>query len=334
MECITSCYRERGKLTMFLRVSNLTKIYGGKKVVDDVFFEAEKGSMTCILGPSGSGKTTILRCLGGFENPESGSFILGSREILKLSPEERPISTVFQSYGLFPHKSVLENVIYGLKFKGFKKKDAIKEGQEILEMVGLKGYDNRRINQLSGGEQQRVALARSLVVKPNLLLLDEPFSNLDAKLRLVMREEIQRIQKVFNITTVFVTHDQEDAFSVADQIILMNKGKIEQISSPMEIYNEPNGEFPLHFIGRSNIKSLDGKAVFVRPEHIKLHDEPMKDAVEGKIVKRIFKGALVEYHLRVKEEELIAIELSSEKIYDQEAVVYLEFDYRVIRRDK
>lgn len=319
---------------MFLRVSNLTKIYGDKKVVDDVFFEAEKGSMTCILGPSGSGKTTILRCLGGFEHPESGSFILDNREILKLSPEERPISTVFQSYGLFPHKSVLENVIYGLKFKGFKKKDATKEGQEILEMVGLKGYDKRRINQLSGGEQQRVALARSLVVKPNLLLLDEPFSNLDAKLRLVMREEIQRIQKVFNITTIFVTHDQEDAFSVADQIILMNKGKIEQISSPMEIYNEPNGEFPLHFIGRSNIKSLDGQVVFVRPEHIKLHDVFMKDTIEGKIVKRIFKGALVEYHIRVNGQELIAIELSSDKIYDEEDVVYLEFDYRVIRRDK
>ncbi|MDR7855272.1 ABC transporter ATP-binding protein [Tissierella sp.] len=315
---------------MFLTVSNLTKIYGDKKVVDNVSFQAEKGSITCILGPSGSGKTTILRCLGGFENPESGNVTLDNIDILKLSPEERPISTVFQSYGLFPHKSVIENTIYGLKFKKMTRKEAIKEGQGILEMVGLKAYDNRRINQLSGGEQQRVALARSLVVKPDLLLLDEPFSNLDAKLRLVMREEIQRIQKVFDITTIFVTHDQEDAFSVADQIILMNKGKIEQISSPMEIYNYPNGEFPLQFIGRSNIKNTNGQVEFVRPEGIKLHGKPMENTIEGRIEKRIFKGAILEYHISTGDTEFIAIELSRDKIYSEGDIVYLEFGYKEI----
>lgn len=315
---------------MYLKVSNLTKIYGDNKVVDDVSFEAEKGSMICILGPSGSGKTTILRCLGGFENPESGSVILDNKEMLNLSPEERPVSTVFQSYGLFPHKSVIENVIYGLKFKGISRKKAIKEGQEILELVGLKGYDNRRINQLSGGEQQRVALGRSLVVKPDLLLLDEPFSNLDAKLRLVMREEIQRIQKAFNITTIFVTHDQEDAFSVADKIILVNKGKIEQMSSPTDIYNYPKGEFPLNFIGRANIKGINGQAEFVRPEEIKLYDKPMKNAIEGRIKKRIFKGAIVEYHISVKDAEFIAIELSGDRMYNENEIIYLEFKYKAI----
>ncbi len=315
---------------MFLTVSNLTKIYGDKKVVDNISFEAEKGSITCILGPSGSGKTTILRCLGGFENPESGNVIVDNKQILKLGPEERPISTVFQSYGLFPHKSVIENTIYGLKFKKVTRKEAIKEGQEILEIVGLKGYENRRINQLSGGEQQRVALARSLVVKPNLLLLDEPFSNLDAKLRLVMREEIQRIQKAFNITTIFVTHDQEDAFSVADQIILMNKGRIEQISSPMDIYKYPKGEFPLQFIGRSNIKSRNGQVEFVRPEEIKIHDKPNKNTIEGTIKKRIFKGAIVEYYISTKYDKLIAMELSKDKTYNEGDIVYLEFEYKVI----
>lgn len=315
---------------MFLTVSNLIKIYGDKKVVDNVSFEAKKGSMTCILGPSGSGKTTILRCLGGFVSPESGNVILDNREILKLSPEERPISTVFQSYGLFPHKSVIENTIYGLKFKRMTRKEAIKEGQEILEMVGLKGYDNRRINQLSGGEQQRVALARSLVVKPNLLLLDEPFSNLDAKLRLVMREEIQRIQKAFNVTTIFVTHDQEDAFAVADQIILVNEGKIEQISSPMKIYNQPKGEFPLQFIGRSNIKSINGQLEFVRPEEIKLHDKPMENTIKGRIKKRIFKGATIEYHISTKYDELVAMELSRDKIYNEDDIVFLELKYKAI----
>lgn len=313
---------------MYLKVSGLTKMYGDKKVVDNVSFEAEKGSMTCILGPSGSGKTTILRCLGGFETPESGSVVLNGIEILNLGPEERPISTVFQSYGLFPHMSVIENVIYGLKFKNIAKKEAFKEGQEILDMVGLKGYENRRINQLSGGEQQRVALARSLVVKPNLLLLDEPFSNLDAKLKLVMREEVQRIQSLFDITTIFVTHDQEDAFAVADQIVLINKGKIEQISPPMEIYHHPKGKFPLQFIGRSNIKVIDGKIKFVRPEAIKIHDRLKEDTVKGIIEKRIFKGAIVEYHILTKDDKLIATELSRDNIYNEDDIVYLEYKYR------
>ncbi len=315
---------------MFLKLSNLTKIYGDKKVLDNISFSAERGTITCILGPSGSGKTTILRCLGGFENPESGNVILDGKDILGLSPEDRPITTVFQSYGLFPHKSVIENVIYGLKFKKIKKSEALKEAEEILNMVGLKGYDNRRIDQLSGGEQQRVALARSLVIKPDLLLLDEPFSNLDAKLRLIMREEIQRIQKVFNITTIFVTHDQEDAFTVADNIILMNNGKIEQISSPMDIYNHPVGEFPLHFIGRSNIKNIDGKVEFIRPERIKLSNVKLDNAIEGRIVKRIFKGAITEYHIAVNNEELIAIELSNDYIYNKDDIVYLEYNYREI----
>lgn len=315
---------------MYLRVSKLNKAYGEVRAADDLSFSAEKGSISCILGPSGSGKTTVLRCLGGFENLDSGSIILGGREISSLSPEERPISTVFQSYGLFPHKSVLENIMYGLKFKKIPKSEAKIEAQKMLEIVGLKGYDKRRIDQLSGGEQQRVALARSLVVKPDLLLLDEPFSNLDAKLKLVMREEIQRIQSVFDITTIFVTHDQEDAFSVADQIILMNKGRIEQISPPIEIYQQPRGEFPLNFIGRANIKKVDGEAKFVRPESIKLYDKKDKNTIEGRIKKTIFKGGIVEYHISIEGDELIAIELSKDKIYREGDLVHLDFSYKNI----
>ena len=315
---------------MYLKVSGLTKIYGDLNASDNVSFGAEKGSISCILGPSGSGKTTVLRCLGGFESLDSGSIILDGKEISNLSPEERPISTVFQSYGLFPHKTVLENTIYGLKFKKLSKKEAIKEGRETLEMVGLKGYESRGINELSGGEQQRVALARSLVVRPDLLLLDEPFSNLDAKLKLVMREEIQRIQRVFGITTIFVTHDQEDAFSVADQIVLMDSGRIEQISKPIDIYNYPNGEFPLDFIGRANIKREKEAVKFVRPERVKLLKEAGKDTVKGVINKRIFKGAIVEYHIETGEDKLIAIELSKDNLYNEDDLVYLEFKYREI----
>lgn len=315
---------------MYLKISNLIKSYNGKNAVDNISFQAEKGSISCILGPSGSGKTTILRCLGGFEIPDEGDIILDNKKILNLEPEERPISTVFQSYGLFPHKSVIENTIYGLKFKNISKKDAIKEGQEVLSMVGLEGYDNRRINQLSGGEQQRVALARSLVVKPDLLLLDEPFSNLDAKLRLIMREEIQRIQKAFNITTIFVTHDQEDAFSVADQIILMNKGKIEQISPPMDIYNRPNGEFSLNFIGRANIQNINGQTEFIRPEEIRLYEKPIEDSRKGIIKKRIFKGPIIEYHIAVEDKELVVVELSRNRVYNEKDIVYLRGEYRLI----
>lgn len=315
---------------MFLEVSNLTKIYGDKKAIDNISFECEKGSITCVLGPSGCGKTTILRSLGGFEDIDSGEIVLDGKNIVDLSPEERPTATVFQSYGLFPHKSVIENVMYGLKFKNYSKKDALIEGKETLKMVGLSGYEDRRINQLSGGEQQRVALARSLVVKPDLLLLDEPFSNLDAKLRLTMREEIQRIQKNFNVTTIFVTHDQEDAFSVADKIILMNKGKIEQISNPIDIYKEPNGEFSLHFIGRSNIKKENEKISFIRPEGLNISREALKGSKKALIRKRIFKGPIVEYILDLEGEDLIAIELSSKDMYDVSEEVYVSFDLKTI----
>lgn len=332
MAYIIFYYGERGKKEMYLTVSNLTKIYGNKKVVNDISFTAEKGSMTCILGPSGSGKTTILRSLGGFEKPEFGTMLLDNKDISGLEPEERPISTVFQSYGLFPHKTVIENVIYGLKFKRVSKGKAIEEGKKILQMVGLRGYENRRIDQLSGGEQQRVALGRSLIVKPDLLLLDEPLSNLDAKLRLTMREEIQRIQKIFNITTIFVTHDQEDAFSVADQIILMNKGKIQQISSPMEVYNNPNGSFPLEFIGRSNVKSTGKDLEFVRPEKIKIYKEASKTTVKGKIKKRIFKGPIIEYQISTEKMDLIAIELSGDKVYSENDIVHLEVPYKTIKK--
>lgn len=315
---------------MYLKVSNLTKIYGDKKVVNNVSFTAEKGSMTCVLGPSGSGKTTILRTLGGFQKPESGTIILDNKDISNLEPEERPISTVFQSYGLFPHKNVMENIIYGLKFKNVSKKNAMKEGRKILEMIGLKEYGSRRIDQLSGGEQQRVALGRSLIVKPDLLLLDEPLSNLDAKLKLIMREEIQKIQRIFNITTIFVTHDQEDAFSVGDQIILMDEGKIEQISSPMDVYNNPAGKFPLEFIGRSNIRKSGKKLEYLRPERVKIHKQALKNTVQGKINKRIFKGHIVEYHISTREDDLIAIELSGDQLYNENEIINLEIPYKII----
>ena len=315
---------------MFLEVSNLTKTYKEKKAVDQVGFTCEKGSISCILGPSGCGKTTILRCLGGFEKADRGRIVLNGEDISGLDPEDRPTATVFQSYGLFPHKNVLDNVIYGLKFKNMSRRDRLLEGEELLEIVGLSSYGKRRIDELSGGEQQRVALARSLILKPDLLLLDEPFSNLDAKLRVSMREEIQRIQREFEITMVFVTHDQEDAFTVADKIILMNKGRVEQVEKPVDIYRKPKSKFALDFIGQANFIGAGESIEFLRPEDIVIHRENFDGGHRGRIKSRLYKGSIVEYQIDLGGSSLVAIELSSKELCQVGQEVYLDFSYRKI----
>ena len=233
---------------MFLEVKNLCKNYGKKEVLKDINFSLDEGNILCILGPSGCGKTTILNSIGGFIKNNSGRIILDGEDVTLLSPETRNISTVFQSYGLFSNKNVLENVAYGLKFRNVKKQDRMKQSMEILKIVGLEGYENKKIHELSGGQRQRVALARSLVINPRLILLDEPFSNLDKNLRNTMRNEIKKLVKYFKMTTILVTHDQEDAFIMADKVILMNEGKIIQNSTITELYNFPNSEFSLSFI--------------------------------------------------------------------------------------
>lgn len=251
---------------MFLEVKNISKKYEDKYAIKDVSFSLEKGKFLCLLGPSGSGKSTILHSIGGFIKHE-GEIILDGKSIKDLSPEDRDVSTVFQSFGLFPHMNVLKNVMYGLKFKekDKSKKEKEAEAREVLRIVGLNGYEKRYPSELSGGEKQRVALARSLVVRPKILLMDEPLSALDAKLRSEMQFEIRRIQKEFNITTIFVTHDQKEAFVMADEIIIINQGELVAKGAPMDIYNHPKNEFTLDFIGNKNI--IKGK--YVRPEKIR-----------------------------------------------------------------
>lgn len=257
-------------LKVYLQLKGLTKEFDNKKAVDNLCLNIEKGEILCLLGPSGCGKTTTLKMIGGFLRPDFGSIIIEDEDITKLPPELRPVSTVFQSYALFPHLTVIENVIYGLKFKGYKRKDALKKGNEYLDLVGLLEYKTRKIHELSGGQQQRVALARSLIVNPKVLLLDEPLSNLDAKLRIRMREEIKEIQKRFNTTMVFVTHDQEEALNMADKIAVMNEGLLQQIGTPEEIYNNPKNDFVLNFIGTANIIYENGMKKFIRPENISI----------------------------------------------------------------
>lgn len=251
---------------MFLEVKNISKKYEDKYAIKDVSFSLEKGKFLCLLGPSGSGKSTILHSIGGFIKHE-GEIILDGKSIKNLSPEDRDVSTVFQSFGLFPHMNVLKNVMYGLKFKekDKSKKEKEAEAREVLRIVGLNGYEKRYPSELSGGEKQRVALARSLVVRPKILLMDEPLSALDAKLRSEMQFEIRRIQREFNITTIFVTHDQKEAFVMADEIIIINHGELVAKGAPQDIYNHPKNEFTLDFIGNKNII----KDKYVRPEKIR-----------------------------------------------------------------
>lgn len=276
---------------MFLEVCNLTKKYNGKTVVSNVSFGIVEGELLTILGPSGCGKTTILRALGGFLQLDGGNIKLDGIDITALPPEERPVSTVFQSYGLFPHMTVLENVIYGLKFNGTKRKEAQKIGLEMLSKVHLKGEENKKPFQLSGGQQQRVAVARGLITHPKLLLLDEPLSNLDAKLRMDLRLEIKAIQREFNITTIFVTHDQEEAFSIADKIMLMNKGELIQFSKPRELYDNPVARFSLEFIGSVNFDEKNNR--FSRLEDVYFDEKG--EVME--ILDCTFKGQFMEYTL-------------------------------------
>lgn len=302
---------------MYLQLNNISKVFNRKKVVDNLSLSINKAELICFLGPSGCGKTTTLKMIGGFLKPTEGNISIEGKDITNLPPEERPVSTVFQSYALFPHLNVIENVIYGLKFKGYKKKEALKKGEEYLNMVGLLEYKKRKINELSGGQQQRVALARSLIVNPKVLLLDEPLSNLDASLRISMRKEIKEIQKKFNMTMIFVTHDQEEALTLADRIVIMRDGKMEQIGTPQEIYNNPENPFVLNFLGNSNIlEESKNSTLFIRPEHIILDKNTGHS--KGIIVDKTFMGAFTLYTLNMKG-KILNVKLQNTNISSFEA---------------
>ena len=249
------CKKKMVKVTL----KNLTKKYGKVIAVDDVSLEIKDGELFTFLGPSGCGKTTTLRLIAGFEMPDKGKILFNDTDVTYKKPYERNTAMVFQNYALWPHMTVYENIAYGLKVRKYPKDEIKRKVKEVLELVKLEGLENRYPNQLSGGQQQRVALARALVVEPDVLLLDEPLSNLDAKLRIEMREEIKRIQKNLKITAIYVTHDQEEAMSMSDRLAVMNKGKVLQVGTPEEIYFYPKNLFVATFIGKSTI--IEGKII-------------------------------------------------------------------------
>ena len=304
---------------MFLDIKNLSKRYDKKSAIENINIELEKGKILCILGPSGCGKSTILKSIGGFLNLDTGSIILDGKEISKLDAADREVATVFQSYALFPNMNVIENVSYGLKFR-YKDKRKIRElALEMIEKVGLEGYEKKEISSLSGGEQQRVALARSLVIRPKLLLLDEPFSNLDAKLRVQMQAQIKKLQREFDISMIFVTHDKAEAFSIADKIILMNKGNIIQVDTPIDLYNTPKDRFSLEFIGKANIYGDK----YIRPEMIEI----LKDGEEAVVKNISFKGDIIDLAVDTKEVKGLKIQILNRKQnYNIGDKIYIKYE--------
>ena len=286
---------------MYLKIENIRKMFDKTRGIKDINFSIEKGELISFLGPSGCGKTTLLNIIGGFIQPETGKIYLEGEEITNFPPEIRNISTVFQNYALFPHMNVIENIKYGLKYKKISKKEQADLVQDYLKIVGLEGYEKVSIHELSGGQQQRVALARALVLHPKLLLLDEPFSNLDAKLKISMREELKQLQKKLNISMIFVTHDQEEALSLSDKIVVMNMGEIIQIGTPEEIYYNPTNDYVADFIGKANFITKDGKKVLLRPEDISMRKSENGEWV---IVSKEFMGAYTIFKIKNSQSEL------------------------------
>lgn len=328
---------------MYLTLKNITKVFpprgsaGEVTAVHDISLEIKKGELVTLLGPSGCGKTTTLRMIAGFEFPTSGSITLDGQEINPLPPHKRGMSMVFQSYAIFPHLNVFENIAYGLNVQRLSKSVIKERVNKVLELVHLEGYGDRAPTQLSGGQQQRVALARALIMEPKVLLMDEPLSNLDAKLREEMRTEIRRIQKELNITSVYVTHDQIEAMTLSDRIVVMNQGIIEQIGTPVEIYRFPINRFVADFIGRANfvpgevqekhdhnlnVKALgevielkniqrefnkqDAVTLIVRPEMVRI--KKTGELFKGAIRRAVYLGDVIEYDVEISGQFITGLE--------------------------
>ncbi len=251
-----------------LQIKDMTKKYDNGDGVEHINLDIYEGEIVTFLGPSGCGKTTILRTIGGFLDVTSGDITVDGQSIIGMPPEKRPTAMVFQSYNLWPHMTIYENLAFGLKLRKVPKAEINADVKKYLDLVSMPGCERKYPGQLSGGQQQRIAIARSLMLKPSLLLLDEPFSALDAKIRQQMREELKKIQQDLGITVIFVTHDQEEAMSLSHRIVVMNKGKFEQTGTPAEIYDKPATLHVASFIGEMNFLKKDGKTIAVRPEDL------------------------------------------------------------------
>ena len=277
-----------------LEFAILTKKYGETIAVDNINLKIPSGTYCCFLGPSGCGKTSTLRMIAGHENITSGDILLGSKIINDLPPAKRGTAMMFQNYALFPHLSCLDNVGFALKMRGIKKIERINKSLEMLKLVQMDDFADRFPNQLSGGQQQRVALARALITNPSILLLDEPLSALDPFLRIKMRSELKTLQKKLGISFIHVTHSQDEAMALADMIVVMNKGKIEQVGNPYEVFNKPKNEFIANFVGGHNVISKNNKPYSIRMDHINVNfDKKNKNTHSMKVNEIEFQGQIV-----------------------------------------
>lgn len=348
-------------MSVEVRLHNVSKLFGQTHAMDDITLNVEKNELFFLLGPSGCGKTTFLRTLAGFYQPDQGELYFGERLMNSVPPHKRNTGMVFQNYALWPHMTVYENVEYGLNIRKLPTKVKREKVSKVLDMVRMPDYANRPVNHLSGGQQQRIALARALVIEPDVLLLDEPLSNLDAKLRLEMRREIKRIHSEASITAIYVTHDQNEALSMADRMAVMKDGKIAQIGTPREIYQHPVNKFVADFIGETNF--IDGKILeiekgsaqieselglihsdrvdhefsvgsqvtcSIRPESIDVSDEPSPDGInqfQSRVIDVIYLGTVEEYHLALKDgsEMKVILHNPGEKIRKPNNVVWISF---------
>jgi sulfate transport system ATP-binding protein len=308
---------------MGIRVSGVCKEFGSFRAVDNVSLDVDTGSLVALLGPSGSGKSTLLRLIAGLEEADAGRVWITGEEATSRSVQERQVGFVFQHFALFKHRTVRQNVGFGLELRGWKHEAIRRRVDELLELVQLQGFGNRYPSQLSGGQRQRVALARALAVQPRVLLLDEPFSALDAKVRKELRAWLRNLHDEMHVTTVIVTHDQEEAMEVADKIVVMNQGRIEQIGTPAEIYDQPASPFVMSFVGAVNVlpshvhlapnRHQQGE-VFIRPHDLELHREPQEGSVPAVLRRLTHLGRDIQAELTLESGEEVVAQLPRERI--------------------
>lgn len=287
----------------YLNVASANKKFGNKTVLNNINIEIEEGEFLCLLGPSGCGKTTLLRIIAGLEELDSGKVFLKNNDITKLSPDKRGFGIVFQSYALFPNMTAYKNIAFALEQKKISKKDICLKVEEVLEIVGLDAEANKYPEELSGGQQQRVALARAIALEPKFLLLDEPMSALDAKVRTKLRMDIKKLQRKLKITTIMVTHDQEEAITMADRIAVLNGGDIMQIGTPQEVYEKPENLFTAKFIGETNCIDMGNEIYTVRPEYVNV-SKTDKHGYEGIVSNVEFRGSFVRIEIDPKEKAI------------------------------
>lgn len=326
----------------FVKIKGFSKNYGVTKVFEKIEINIRKGEFITLLGPSGCGKSTLLRCIAGLTDVTSGSIVVDGEDITKKAPRNRNIGMVFQNYALFPNLTVEENIAFGLEIK--KDKDIKNKVERIIEVTDLKGKEKRYPHEISGGQKQRVALARALIMKPKILLLDEPLSALDAVIRKSLREKIREIQKEFGITTIFVTHDQEEALTISDRIFIMNEGKFSQIGTPEEIYTHPANEFMARFMGNYNIfenqdiknvfdEKITGEVLAIRPESIYIreagrnYDESKFISLDAQIIDFMILGNVIRYKVKRNQAKFTVdlLNRGENKLYEAGKTIELMF---------